>query len=75
MTMKAYEASKALDAGHRKFVLVHSPEVVEVLDYGPTWVRYTASYIKLFISTNMRLFAAMVDHVHIEKRPDSASGQ
>ncbi|MEC0170853.1 hypothetical protein [Paenibacillus graminis] len=36
MTMRAYEARAALDAGHRKFVLVHSPEVIEVLAYGPT---------------------------------------
>lgn len=77
MPMKPQDVRAALAAGHRKFILIYSDDVIVVKAYGHSWIKYTAPYLKFFLSTNMRLFAAAVERIHIEteKSPDSAAGQ
>lgn len=64
MSMRTDEVRAALNAGHRQFVLDYSPDVVNILAFGHTWVRYKAPYMTFFMSTQLRAFATSVSHVY-----------
>ncbi|MEK3673561.1 hypothetical protein [Paenibacillus sp. FSL R10-2771] len=78
MTWYAYQARDALKAGHRHFNL-HGGSVAEVLKFGDNWVRYKTPAMRLFMSTNMRVFGFSVESIHVpedtKKSPESTSGQ
>jgi hypothetical protein len=73
--MRYKDTQKALSDGHRQFIFTASPgKPVEVLKWGPSWVRFKDAYNTYPISTNMKMFSMMVEGIYIEKSPD-ASGQ
>ncbi|MEK4473330.1 hypothetical protein NSQ91_08935 [Paenibacillus sp. FSL R7-0048] len=73
--MKYRDTQNALRAGHRQFIFIASPgEPVNVLAWGPSWVRFKDMYNTYPISTNMKMFSMLVEDIYIEKSPD-ASGQ
>jgi hypothetical protein len=73
--MKYKDTQNALRAGHRQFIFTASPgKPVEVLKWGPSWVRFKDAYNTYPISTNMKMFSMMVECIYTEKSPD-ASGQ
>ncbi|WP_339316896.1 hypothetical protein [Paenibacillus sp. FSL R10-2734] len=73
--MKYKDTQNALRSGHRQFIFTASPGLpVDVLAWGPTWVRFKDAYNTYPISTNMKMFSMMVKGIYTEKSPD-ASGQ
>jgi len=73
--MRYKDTQKALSDGHRQFIFTGSPgKPVEVLKWGPSWVRFKDAYNTYPISTNMKMFSMMVEGIYTEKSPD-ASGQ
>lgn len=73
--MRYKDTQNALATGHRQFIFTASPGLpVEVLKWGPTWVRFKDAYNTFPISTNMKMFSMLVEGIYTEKSPD-ASGQ
>ncbi|WP_340391968.1 hypothetical protein [Paenibacillus sp. FSL E2-0190] len=73
--MRYKDTQKALAEGHRQFIFTASPgEPVNVLAWGPSWVRFKDTYNTYPISTNMKMFSMLVEGIYTEKSPD-ASGQ
>jgi hypothetical protein len=56
--MRYKDTQKALSDGHRHFIFTESPgKPVEVLKWGPSWVRFKDAYNTYPISTNMKMFS------------------
>lgn len=66
--MKYKDTQNSLRAGHRQFIFTASPGLpVDVLAWGPTWVRFKDAYNTFPISTNMKMFSMMVECIYTEK--------
>lgn len=72
--MRYKDTQKALSDGHRQFIFTESPrKPVEVLKWGPSWVRFKDAYNTYPISTIMKMFSDGGMYLY-RKSPD-ASGQ